>query len=352
MRNAMQVLSPPKELKHLPPETSSAAARMGKQIKSSDHNNRNANGNHIGNATSLTHETKHDHLVSRILDKIRNRSKQRKRKISRSSTSSHQSKSKSSGQDSSESSSERSSNTKNNARGKSRSRDSRPKRSAPRNRSESSSTGSSSRYESSGRSRSCRRGGGRCPSGRWPLHPEPPLRPLLQQQQQQQLPPLAALLSKPRFRRFSRSRSPHRQGSEGARFGVLYWGAGEEGWDMEQRHMTPRICRYCNDLVDSWRGRFENAQVTLRMCAAEGGGFKRYVQHFMMLSAKATFGLHLPSFYRWCVTQKRKVLTERVVLGTLLEAHQGTLPNGSNSGLRVGRTRGSWEHALRELAGQ
>ena len=45
---------------------------------------------------------------------------------------------------------------------------------------------------------------------------------------------------------------------------------------MNERGATPRICRNCNDLVDSWRGRFDNAQVTLRMCAAEGGGFKRY----------------------------------------------------------------------------
>lgn len=130
---------------------------------------------------------------------------------------------------------------------------------------------------------------------------------------------------------------------------MLYWGAGAQGWDMEARGSAPRICKHCNDLADSWRGRFENAQVTLRMCAAEGAGFKKYIQHFLMLSAKASFSLHLPSFYRWSVRQKRKVLTERVVLGTLLEAYQGSI---ANCGVQVGARPGVWKDAVRETANQ
>eukprot|EP00931_Biecheleriopsis_adriatica_P114100 TRINITY_DN8953_c0_g1_i2.p1 TRINITY_DN8953_c0_g1~~TRINITY_DN8953_c0_g1_i2.p1 ORF type:complete len:539 (-),score=84.19 TRINITY_DN8953_c0_g1_i2:165-1781(-) len=139
----------------------------------------------------------------------------------------------------------------------------------------------------------------------------------------------------------------HQVNSKKFRFGVLYWGAGNDGWDLTRRGAAPWICDHCNDLVDSWRGRFDNAQVTLRMCASEGAGFKDYVQDFLMLSVKASFALNLQNFYRWSVQQKKKVLTERIVLGSLLEASQRRLKG--KTGIDVSN---SWQRTLRDLAGQ
>jgi len=132
---------------------------------------------------------------------------------------------------------------------------------------------------------------------------------------------------------------------------VLYWGGSVEGWDLEHRSKTPRICRQCDGLADTWRGRFDNVHVTLRMCAAEGGGFKKYVQTFLMLSAKATMHFHLPRFYRWTVAQKKKVLTERVVLGTILEAY-GRHFSPVDCGLAVQNLLGGWVYVLRGVARQ
>ena len=86
------------------------------------------------------------------------------------------------------------------------------------------------------------------------------------------------------------------------KMGILYWGSGLEGqgWDLLGRGPGgfPRIDRNSDALVDSWKGRMENAQVTLRMCASEGPGFKRYVKHFLMLSAQACV-LAVRKLYRW-----------------------------------------------------
>lgn len=139
--------------------------------------------------------------------------------------------------------------------------------------------------------------------------------------------------------------------SQGASFSVLYWGGGEVGWDLDQRSRTPRICSNCNSVVDTWRGRFDNAQVTLRMCAAEGGGFKRYVHDFLMLSAKATMQFHLPTFYQWSVSQKKKVLTERVVLGTLMDIHNRRMP-AQGCGINVENLPCRWVDSLRAHARQ
>ncbi|CAE7524656.1 dennd1a [Symbiodinium sp. CCMP2456] len=118
--------------------------------------------------------------------------------------------------------------------------------------------------------------------------------------------------------------------------GVLYWGGGLEGqgWDLSGRLPGgfPRIDRYSDALVDSWKGRMENAQVTLRMCASEGPGFKRYMKHFMMLSSQACVEFRLRQYHRYNTLCRRKVLTERQVIGGILETwHKGT----SNSGMRI-----------------
>mmetsp|Transcript_22447 Transcript_22447/g.62786 ORF Transcript_22447/g.62786 Transcript_22447/m.62786 type:complete len:552 (+) Transcript_22447:114-1769(+) len=135
-------------------------------------------------------------------------------------------------------------------------------------------------------------------------------------------------------------------------FGVVYWGGvGHEGWDLDHWHGTPRMCNHCDSVTDSWRGRFDNAHVTLRMCAAEGTGFKRYVHRFSMLSSRACVDFHFPSFYRWSVAQKKKVLTERIVLGSILGVHAGHL-SPRDCGIRVSNTRGSWERLLEDVAQQ
>ena len=130
-------------------------------------------------------------------------------------------------------------------------------------------------------------------------------------------------------------------------FVIAYWGT---GWNLQDKAFTPRICQ--NDAIaDTWRGRFENAQITLRMCAAEGNGFKRHIPWFLMLSAYATVSYHLPTFYKWCVAQGKKVMTERVVIGTMLEVHSETV-RGSECGVAVENWANSWKTSLKNVARQ
>lgn len=118
--------------------------------------------------------------------------------------------------------------------------------------------------------------------------------------------------------------------------GVVYWGCGLEGrgWDFTGRSPGgfPRIDRNSDALVDSWKGRMENAQVTLRMCASEGPGFKRYVKHFLMLSSQACVEFRLAQYHRYNTQNKRKVLTERIVIGGIIDSYQRRL---SNTGMRI-----------------
>jgi len=135
-------------------------------------------------------------------------------------------------------------------------------------------------------------------------------------------------------------------------FCVLYWGgSGEDCWDLDQHARTPRMFCRCDGITDSWRGRFENVQITLRTCAAEGSGFKSYVQSFLMLSAKATVQFHLPTFHKWSVASRKEVLTERVVLGTMLEVHRRQVSPG-DCGVTVQNFPGAWGEVLRGRARQ
>mmetsp|Transcript_13645 Transcript_13645/g.26369 ORF Transcript_13645/g.26369 Transcript_13645/m.26369 type:complete len:748 (-) Transcript_13645:66-2309(-) len=133
-----------------------------------------------------------------------------------------------------------------------------------------------------------------------------------------------------------------------AALGVLYWS--EDGWDLSQRSHTPRTCRTCDSLVDAWRGRFDNMQITLRMCAAEGGGFKKYTKIFMAQSCKLSLRFHLPTYYQWLVSTKKKVLCERMVIGSILDYYHGKPMVDDRCGFRVQNTVGSWEHDLRGVA--
>ena len=120
------------------------------------------------------------------------------------------------------------------------------------------------------------------------------------------------------------------------KMGVLYWGGGLEGqgWDLAGRAPGgfPRIDRYSDALVDSWKGRMENAQVTLRMCASEGPGFKRYMKHFLMLSCQACVEFRLRQYHRYNTVNRKKVLTERQVIGGILDCWHRT---AANSGMRI-----------------
>ena len=69
-------------------------------------------------------------------------------------------------------------------------------------------------------------------------------------------------------------------------FNVLNWGAGDKGWDFDEQGTTTRLSRTCDGMIDTWRGRLENAQFTFRMCGAEGDGFKKYIKNFLMWSSK------------------------------------------------------------------
>lgn len=134
-------------------------------------------------------------------------------------------------------------------------------------------------------------------------------------------------------------------------FGVVYWGGAGDGWNLNHWAQTPQICGTCDGVQDAWRGRFDNAQVTLRMCAAEGVGFKRYIRSFLMLSSRAAIDFDLPAFYRWSVAQRKKVLTERVVLGTLLGVHRGR-HRARDCGVFVDNSPGSWKGVFGRVAQQ
>lgn len=146
--------------------------------------------------------------------------------------------------------------------------------------------------------------------------------------------------------------APHRSKgfSQDAGFGVLYWGgAGKDRpWDFDNPGCTPGLCRQCDSVKDTWRGRFDNAQVTFRMCGAEGSGFKRYVHQFMMMSEKGSAEFHLSTFYRWLSARGKKVLNERMVIGSMLEAYHG-FHHQRDCGIRTANTWGAWEMALREV---
>eukprot|EP00929_Paragymnodinium_shiwhaense_P015428 TRINITY_DN12350_c1_g1_i2.p1 TRINITY_DN12350_c1_g1~~TRINITY_DN12350_c1_g1_i2.p1 ORF type:complete len:442 (+),score=61.24 TRINITY_DN12350_c1_g1_i2:126-1451(+) len=149
--------------------------------------------------------------------------------------------------------------------------------------------------------------------------------------------------------------APHARGEEWqgrrrhqASFSIVYWGGvGDEGWDLDNRGRTPHFCRQCDSVVDTWRGRWDNAQTTLRMCAAEGAGFKKYVDMFLMLSARGCSEMHLPTFYQFLKDEKKKVLSERQVIGSILESYQGSI-TPRYSGIRTTNVRGGWEWALRD----
>lgn len=116
---------------------------------------------------------------------------------------------------------------------------------------------------------------------------------------------------------------------------VLYWGTAldkESGWDFTRS--CPKLCRQCDDVYESWRGRMENMQLTLRICASEGPGFKRYMRHFMALSLKGCAEFHFKRFHNANRERKKKVLTERVVIGGILEAAMG-MASQKEVGIRV-----------------
>lgn len=125
-------------------------------------------------------------------------------------------------------------------------------------------------------------------------------------------------------------------------FGVLYWAnPGEDGWDLVQRGQAPRLCTRCNGVADAWRGRFENAQVTLRACML-GRAFRSYVKAFLMLSARSMVYFDLPAF-----NASRDVLTERAVLGTILRAR-----DDPSAGVYVEHSPSAWLGGVRGLAAQ
>ncbi|CAJ1355936.1 unnamed protein product [Effrenium voratum] len=156
-------------------------------------------------------------------------------------------------------------------------------------------------------------------------------------------------LAQPPFLAVPQPASPRTLGQRSApKLGILYWGCGLEGrgWDLTGRNPGgfPRIDRSSDALVDSWKGRMENAQVTLRMCASEGPGFKRYVKHFMMLSAQACVEFRLQQYHRHNTANRRKVLTERIVIGGILETYQR---RALNTGMRISNGEAGYLSFLR-----
>lgn len=139
--------------------------------------------------------------------------------------------------------------------------------------------------------------------------------------------------------------------SRSASLCVAFWGAAGEGFDLQSESRTPWICNFCDAIVDTSRSRYDTVQVAVRMCAGEGRGFKHYVTDFAMLSAQASASINFPSFYSWSVARKTKVLSERLVLGGILDVNSRRLC-GADMGIRVDNTEGCWKKALCSLAGR
>ena len=125
---------------------------------------------------------------------------------------------------------------------------------------------------------------------------------------------------------------------------VVYW----DDIDLDRRNQTPRICNRCNDLADAWRGRFDNFHAALRACALQGG-FKDYVSDFLLLGPTATMHFKLHTMYDWLKGKRTKVLTERVILGTVLESYRGDVDK-RQCGVVVANTCGHWKDLLRAKA--
>merc|ERR1719326_158975 len=59
----------------------------------------------------------------------------------------------------------------------------------------------------------------------------------------------------------------------------------------------------------------------------------------------------LRAFYHWMMQRGTKVLTERCVIGTILEVHQGYI-RAKQCGVNVDNAYGSWYSAVQGLAGE
>ncbi|CAK0873972.1 unnamed protein product [Prorocentrum cordatum] len=139
------------------------------------------------------------------------------------------------------------------------------------------------------------------------------------------------------------------------KFGVLYWGGNKEsrGWEFEgSGGSIPKTCRACEGVTETWRGRMDNMHVTLRQCASEGPGFKRYMRHFMALSPAGSAEYNLHKFHNYNRNMKKKVLTEQTVLGNLLvRAKRGIGPEcGIHARSSAGAAAPSWATLLRRRA--
>ena len=132
---------------------------------------------------------------------------------------------------------------------------------------------------------------------------------------------------------------------------MLYWGVGLEGWDFDERGKSPKRCTTCDGIYDTWRGRFDNAQITLRMCAAEGRGFKRYIDKFLMYSSKLSVLFDLKTFYDFLRWQNKKVLDERMVIGTVIDLVTGKIKMSPNTnGIDLSTFNESWKEGLQSVA--
>lgn len=131
------------------------------------------------------------------------------------------------------------------------------------------------------------------------------------------------------------------------KFNIFYW---TEELDFQRRREKPWICSH-DAIADTWRGRWDNAHATLRACGAEGSGFKPCVQHFSILSSRGTAIFDLKAFYAWSKEAKKKVLTERLVLGSIIESYQKH-PAYTNAGVTTHNRQGGWQEDFCRIANE
>lgn len=116
-------------------------------------------------------------------------------------------------------------------------------------------------------------------------------------------------------------------------FHVVYWEAGDAGRgitfdapvqdDRPLPRVGPAYCDRCLGVSDPWRFRLDAVHASLRMLAKEGTGFREEVEDFVCVSPKMVMEYHLSRWHAYNTIQKKKVLTQNVVLGAPLRVKLG-----------------------------
>lgn len=103
-------------------------------------------------------------------------------------------------------------------------------------------------------------------------------------------------------------------------------GARVPGLHLRVPGLGPTLCGTCGSVADSWRGRLDNFQCTLRMCCAEGQLFRPCVSQVALISPRAALNYSLPELGAWMHASGRKRPNEALLIGAALREADPALP--------------------------